>query len=99
MPSGMPETFTQGPRINAHLVPKEPLLEARRWRKACKPHKGMFRSRERDTAPGGQNAGAQPGGDPLLPDGSSGRSTGDGRERSVRAEGAVRCCTRCWVKP
>jgi hypothetical protein len=36
----------------------------------AEPQKGMFRSRERNTAFGGQNAGAHPDRDSHLPEGS-----------------------------
>jgi hypothetical protein len=51
-------------------APGESLPELGRKRTATEPQKGMFRSRERDNASGGKNAGAQPDRDSHLPEGS-----------------------------
>jgi len=50
----------------------------------------MFRWRQRNTASGGQNAGARPGRDSHQPEGLSQRLAGGEREESARAEGITR---------
>jgi hypothetical protein len=80
------------------LIPKEPLLEDRRRRKAYKPQKGMFRLRERNTALEVKTSKRNLNVTRLRSDGSP----DDPREtegRSARTEDTTRCCLKCREDP
>jgi hypothetical protein len=98
--SGSTVTCAPGPRtVKREEVPGKSLPKLRRKWKACKPQKGMFRLRERNTASGGKDAGAYPGRDSHQPEGLS---QGPREAKGSKAQGRrhhARCHPGCWQRP